>query len=200
MKKVDFPFWDDQTDGIVVEINRVTAQCKSVMKKMKTKDITKEEFEIFLDNLCKTLNQWTGHTYVGKEKEKQLQKAFHGFFAALLNFLLECQKLENERLCDFANEVLFRGTVYRYLGHGYPDDDLNEKIEPRYDNIYASWSKKTDNFYIQSKLYGKKTLLICNIAEPYYGIDLEPFGVVRGEEAEVVFPTIKETIASIQYL
>lgn len=44
------------------------------------------------------------------------------------------------------------------------------------------------------------TLLTCKIDEPYYGIDLEAFGVVRGEEAEVVFPTIKETITEIKYI
>lgn len=31
-------------------------------------------------------------------------------------------------------------------------------------------------------------------------IDLEAFGVVRGEEAEVVFSTIKETITEIRYI
>ena len=200
MEKVEFPFWDDQTDKVITEIYRVTAQCKSVMTKIKTKDITHVEFEIFWDNLGKTLNQWTGHTYVGKEKEKHLQKAFQTFFVALQSFLMECQKLENVNFCEFANEVLYRGVAYRYLGYGYPDDALDKKIEPRYDGIYVSWSKTPENIYIQSKLYGKKTLIICNIDEPYYGIDLEPFGVVRGDEAEVVFPTIKEAIVDVQYL
>lgn len=44
------------------------------------------------------------------------------------------------------------------------------------------------------------TLLTYKIDEPYYGIDLEAFGVVRGEEAEVVFPTIKETITEIRHI
>lgn len=44
------------------------------------------------------------------------------------------------------------------------------------------------------------TLLTCKVDEPYYGIDLEVFGVVRGQEAEVVFQTIKETITEIRYI
>ena len=200
MEKVEFPFWDAQTDKVITEIYRVTAQCKSVMTKIKTKDITNVEFEIFWDNLGKTLNQWTGHTYVGEEKKKHLQKAFQTFFVALLSFLMECQKLENVNFCEFANKVLYRGVAYRYLGHGHPDDALDKKIEPRYDGIYVSWSKTPENIYIQNKLYGKKTLIICNIDEPYYGIDLEPFDVVHGDEAEVVFPTIKEAIVDVQYL
>lgn len=31
-------------------------------------------------------------------------------------------------------------------------------------------------------------------------IDLEAFGVVRSQEAEVVFPTIKETITQVKYI
>lgn len=44
------------------------------------------------------------------------------------------------------------------------------------------------------------TLLTCRIDEPYYGTDLEVFGAVRGNEAEVVFPTIRETITDIKYI
>lgn len=43
-------------------------------------------------------------------------------------------------------------------------------------------------------------LLTCKIEEPYYGIDLEAFGVVRDQEAEVVFSTIKETITEVKYI
>lgn len=44
------------------------------------------------------------------------------------------------------------------------------------------------------------TLLACKVDELYYGIDLEAFGVVRGQEAEVVFQTIKEAITEIRYV
>ena len=45
------------------------------------------------------------------------------------------------------------------------------------------WSKQPQNHYIENKLYGTMTLLTCKVDEPYYGIDLEVFGVVRGQEA-----------------
>ena len=50
-------------------------------------------------------------------------------------------------------------------------------------NIYVLWSKQPQNHYIENKLYGTMTLLTCKVDEPYYGIDLEVFGVVRGQEA-----------------
>ena len=103
-------------------------------------------------------------------------------------------------LKSFSDEVLYRGSLYRYLGKGSAEENADKRIEPQYDNIYVSWSKQPKNYYIESKLYGTMTLLTCKIDEPYYGIDLEAFGVVRGEEAEVVFPTIKETITEIRYI
>lgn len=56
------------------------------------------------------------------------------------------------------------------------------------------------NHYIESKLYGTMTLLTCEASEPHYGIDLNAFGVVRGDEAEVVFPTIADAITNIEYI
>lgn len=103
-------------------------------------------------------------------------------------------------LKSFSDEVLYRGSLYRHLGKGSVEGNTDKRIEPQYDNIYVSWSKQPKNYYIESKLYGTMTLLTCKIDEPYYGIDLEAFGVVRGEEAEGVFPTIKETITEIRYI
>jgi len=42
--------------------------------------------------------------------------------------------------------------------------------------------------------------MTCMISEPYYSIDLEAFGVVKGDEAEVVFPTLQETLTIIGYI
>ena len=80
------------------------------------------------------------------------------------------------------------------------EENANKRVEPQYNNIYVSWSKQPQNHYIENKLYGTMTLLTCKVDEPYYGIDLEAFGVVRGQEAEVVFPTIKETITEVKYI
>lgn len=200
MNKVCFPLWDNEVDKSITEIYRVTAQFKRVGERLEKHSISYEEFELFSNNIYQTLNFWTGHTYVGKKKQKALQKAFQAFFEALYSFLFTCRKLDNSMLQKFANESLYHGVLYRYLGHGSADDNIDNKVEPVYNNIYVSWSKKPQNYYIESKLYGVMTLLTCNIIEPYYGIDLEPFGVVRGDEAEVVFPTIKETITDITYI
>lgn len=205
MNKANFPMWDNEADKVLNEINRVSAQIKSVQKKLPTNDIMcgDEDFKIFYDNVCQTLNYWTGHTYVGHKKSKSIQKAFQVFFETLYDFLLFCQREDKSflhPLKDLADAALYRGTIYRYLGHCSVDNDMESKVEPEYNGIYVSWSKKSNNHYIQSKLYGTKTLMTCLISEPYYGIDLEAFGVVRGDEAEVVFPTLQDTLTSIEYI
>ena len=204
MKKVCFPQWDEE-DKVTNEINCVTAQIKSVKNKLPTNDITYGDynFRIFKDNVRQTLGFWTGRTYVGYKKGKAVQKAFQAFFEALYNFLLFCQKENNSfnhALKDFADRTLYQGKVYRYIGHCAEDNDFESKVEPEFNNIYVSWSKKPDNNYIQNKLYGTKTLITCVIVEPYYGIDLDVFGVVRADETEVVFPTVREMITGIKYL
>ena len=173
---------------------------QNVGVRLKTNDIFNEDFSVFLDNVYETLKYWTGHTYIGQEKDKALQKAYQTFFEALYKFLFICREFGNPMLKSFSDEVLYRGSLYRYLGKGSVEENTDKRIEPQYDNIYVSWSKQPKNYYIESKLYGTMTLLTCKIDEPYYGIDLEAFGVVRGEEAEVVFPTIKETITEIRYI
>lgn len=205
MKKANFSMWDNEVDKAVNEINCVTAQIKSVHKKLSTNGMMygDDNFKVFILNVCETLNYWTGHTYVGCKKSKPIQKAFQAFFEALYDFLLFCQREDKSffhLLKDLADTALYRGTLYRYLGHCSYDNDTEDKVEPEYNDIYVSWSKKPNNNYIQSKLYGTKTLMTCVLVEPYYGIDLEVFGVVKGDEAEVVFPTVKETITDIEYL
>lgn len=200
MNKVNFPVFSDEIDKAITEIYRVEGQIKSVSGKLKTNDISNVDFEVFLDNVWETLCYWTGKTYVGINKDKSIQKAFQSFFEELYCFLLSCRELDNPSLRDFANVALYRGNVYRYLGHGLVGENGDERVEPLYNNIYVSWSKQSKNQYIENKLHGTMTLLTCKIDEPYYGIDLKAFGVVRGQEAEVVFPTIKETITDIKYM
>lgn len=204
MNKVCFPLWNNETEKAINEINRVTAQIKNVQKKLPTNDIIygNDNFKIFFDNVCQTLSFWTGRTYVGCKKSKSIQKAFQAFFEALHDFLLFCQREDKSflhPLKDLADDAFYQGTIYRYLGHCSDDNDTKSKVEPEYNDIYVSWSKKSNNHYIQSKLYGTRTLLICDIIAPYYGIDLEAFGIVKGDEAEVVFPTVKEMITDIKY-
>lgn len=200
MNRAEFPFWDNEVEKAITEIYRVKSQMQSVGVRLKTNDISNEDFSVFLNNVYETLNYWTGHTYIGQKKDKTLQKAYQTFFETLYDFLFICRELGNPMLKSFADEVLYRGLLYRYLGNGTVEENADKRVEPQYNNIYVSWSKQPKNCYIESKLYGTMTLLTCKIDEPYYGIDLEAFGVVRGQEAEVVFPTIKETITEVKYI
>lgn len=199
MNKVNFPAWDDDVEVIITEIYRVAAQIQSVEKRMRTYDIPDDDLLVLFENVRLTLSQWTGHTYIGHKKDKPIEKAFQRFFEALYKFLFLCRNLDNCEFQEFANMALYRGTLYRYLGHGSVED-IDYITEPKYNNIYVSWSKHSKNCHIERKLYGTITFLVCRVDIPFYGIDLEAFDVVRGEEAEVVFPTIKETITDIKYL
>lgn len=205
MNRVEFPIWSDEIEKSSAEIYRVTAQIKSVQKKLSTNDIlcSDDNFQIFYDNVCDTLNFWAGCTYVGRVKNKQIKKSFQAFFEALYDFLIFCKTQDNrfQRLLGkFADDALYQGTLYRYLGHGSSVDNIDKAIEPEYNNIWVSWSKNPTNSYVMSKLYGLKTILTCEVNGNHYGIDLNAFGVVKGEEAEVVFPTIKEMVTNIDYI
>ena len=91
--KVDFPFWDDEGKKAITEIYRVKNQMQNVGVRLKTNDISNEDFSVFLDNVYETLKYWTGHTYIGQEKDKALQKAYQTFFEALYKFLLFAENL-----------------------------------------------------------------------------------------------------------
>lgn len=200
MNKVNFSAWDNEVDQNIKEIYRVTDQIKNIGKRLKINDVTFDAFQTLYENICETLNFWTGRTYVGQKKSKAVQKAFQAFFETLYAFLFICRDLNNSTLQDLAHESLYHGVLYRYLGHGSVEEDIDSKVEPQYNNIYVSWSKQPQNHYIESKLYGTMTLLTCEVSEPHYGIDLNAFGVVRGDEAEVVFPTIADAITNIEYI
>lgn len=200
MNKVNFSVWDNEVANNVKEIYRVTDQIQNIGKRLKTNGVAYDTLQALYRNICETLNFWTGHTYVGRRKQPQIQKAFQTFFEALYDFLFICRDSDNSTLQDLANKSLYRGTLYRYLGHGSLDDNIDSNVEPEYNNIYVSWSKKPQNHYIKSKLYGTMTLLTCDVSEPHYGIDLNVFGVVRGAEVEVVFPTFADAIKNIEYI
>lgn len=197
MNKVNFPVWSDQIEEAIKELNRVTSQFVQVRKKFLSGSMTNSIWLIFSNNICAALSYWTGNTYVGCRKEKSLERAFQRFFEALYDFLLFCKNIDNPALNKIAEESLYKGTLYRYLGHGI-SKNANQEIIPEYNGIYVSWSKSPDNAYLQSKLYGIKILLTCECDDTYYGIDLEYFGVSRNSEHEVVFPTLKNKITNVQ--
>ncbi len=170
MNKVNFPFWDDEVEKAIKEIYRGKSQMKSIGVRLKTNDISDEDFSVFLNNVYEILKYWTGHTYIGQKKDKALQKAYQTFFEALYDFLFICRELGNPLLKSFSDEVLYRGLLYRYLGYGSVEENADKRVEPQYNNIYVSWSKQPKNHYIESKLYGTMTLVTCKIEDHIMGL------------------------------
>lgn len=158
------------------------------------------DFRYIWERIIIVLNDWTGNTWVGIKKEKNRVIEFQKFFIALHELIIFLQNLSDidpiEK--DFVNKAIYHGYIYRYLGSGKVE---NEKIiKPKFNNIYVSWSKNSTSCYIEGKLYGPITWIACNIEHPYFGIDLEKIGGSRGNEKEVVFPTIKKFVTEIKYI
>ena len=183
----------DQMDKIIKGISEAT---QNIAAYRKSQNREPEILSELGDDLKAVCCFWTGKTYIGSPKAEPIKMAFQAFFEELMQLLL-CMK--DSRLNfeeSVANAMLYRGTVYRYLGKSYPSDEV---VVPCYDGIYVSWSKQDGNSYLLSKLYGPISKLTCEIAEPMYGIDLDILECVRGNEREVVFPTIEQCIVEIQY-
>lgn len=186
------------------KIRSVANQLKSVSKRINTPMVSQIDFNTMDNNIQNCLFFWTGHTFVGHKKGQQLSDAFQDFFNSLYSLLIECKKSTNKEWRDIANEVLYEGKLYRVLGYDSSQDNIETIINPEYNNIWVSWSKKElrENHYFNSKLYGCKTYLTCDTRKSnnIYGIDLTYFCVTTPNEEEVVFPTIKETIINVEYI
>lgn len=191
------------------KIHRISCQIQSATKKIIRCVLTEDQANTLLENIITVLNHWAGSTYVGSEKNSDLSKAFQAFFKVLYQLLLELSNIGG--FGEAVKSSLYRGKIYRYLGHS-SSTDCNNKIEPKYNDIYVSWSKQPNNSYLESKLYGTMTWMSAEIVDPFLGIDLEGLeetiyrltgiecSISRGNEHEVVFPTIKECIMEIRYI
>lgn len=168
--------------------------------------LTNDDFKVLIDNIYQVLSKWTGGTWVGQPKEKELSDSFQIFFDKLFKFLVMF-RYQNKLGSEMAEKMLYSGRLYRYLGHPSGSDNYDSRIEPKYNDIWVSWSKKDvrDIGYFNSKLFGTKTVLICDVTDKM-GIDIggfdEMFGthLVRGEESEVVYPTFEDAVKDIIYL
>lgn len=186
--------WSDETDKIIKGISEATENIKVYRKfSERIPDMLLE----LGDDIGAVCRFWTGSTYVGSPKKEEIKNAFQLFFENLMELLLSMHESELDFEKRVAKAMLYRGTVYRYLGHNYVTDEV---VVPAYDNVYVSWNKEEENAYLLGKLYGPVTKMACEIAEPLYGIDLEVLECCRGTEREVVFPTIEECITEINYL
>ena len=200
MNKAVFPSWSDEIDKTVVELIRVRNQIDSTVRAIKRRSVTSEMLSDLGYNLGEALSWWTGHTYVGVEKDKKLKKSFQYFYESLYDFLLVCRSSNISVLHNLAEHALYQGTVYRYLG--YSSNSRLSKVAPKeveYDGVFVSWSKDAVIPYVESKLCGTLTRVTCNISGDKYGIDLTAFGVSKGAESEVVFPTLKEYVTNVEY-
>ena len=186
--------WGDDTEQIVKGVTEATNNIISYHNNPNTSKNMLLELVNDIQSIC---NFWTGNTYVGKPKTVIVKNIFQSFFDELMQLLLTMKYSEKVYEVNFAHKLLYRGTVYRYLGNDYLTD---KTVSPIYDNIYVSWSKEPKNNYILSKLYGTITWISCEISEPLYGIDLDMIGCSRGNEHEVVFPTIEKYITEIKYI
>lgn len=200
MNEIELSAWSNNYRENANEILRVANQIRKVNERLSIGGVTIEQMETLDNNIITVLNNWVGSTYVGKRKEKVLKRAYQAFFEALYEWLFCLKRIPDEDIQQFVGDALFQGTLYRYLGYGDCEDNIEERIEPIYDKYYVSWSKKEKNSYFESKLYGMITHITCELKNMHYGIDLNAFGMGREHEQEVVFPTIKDTITNVKYI
>ena len=119
-----------------------------------TKQIRKCIDEEHMDKLCgqyicDACNFWKGNTYVGIKKDQIIQNAFQTFFEEFMKLLLTLKNSSSSTQLDkdIANELLYQGEIFRYLGHG-DSSKFNENLELQYNDLYASWSKNAQSNYL----------------------------------------------------
>lgn len=182
-------------------VKNATSEIRYYIQERKTGSFRKKEFKALRDAINRALDKWVGGEDVGVRKTIEEEQVFQEFFTAFTELLsafsgnpASLSKAER----TFLQKAVFHGTVYRYLGS--IEHDNTERIEPKYNDIFVSWSKNPESTYVESKLYYPITKMQCEIKPPSYGIDLSIFLNRREHEAEVVFPTVKELITDIQYI
>jgi len=92
---------------------------KDYMKNRFSHAFEKDELITIAVEMNYILLNWTGHTYVGRKKDCDMEKFYQDFFVCIHKFLKYCEK-NSEKLSEmeksFAEKVMYRGIVYRYLG------------------------------------------------------------------------------------
>ncbi|MCR5833005.1 MAG: hypothetical protein K6G36_03720 [Candidatus Saccharibacteria bacterium] len=161
-----------------------------------------EFFDELKEYIRDVVSLWVGETNIGVPKTAPVEQVFQSFYTELMALLLMLKNNTNS-LTDaektFTEALLYRGKVYRYLGR--KDIKIRKPIMPMYNSVYVSWSKRKElTSYAKSKYRGVKTLLSAEILEDY-GIDLDYFDLVQQKtENEVVYPTNKKAILSIEFV
>ena len=189
--------WSDDIPEIVKAVDEAT---NNISVYYDSTDNSANALENLYEDIREVCNFWTGKTYVGDRKDDEIAQVFQNFFETLMKLLFKMKDSEKNYESKFANTLLYQGKVYRYLGYCSSRDIKKKPIQPKYNEIYVSWSKEPKNGYIESKLYGKMTWIEAEIKPPYFGIDLETIGSSRGNEKEVVFPTLKDCVTNKKYI
>ena len=170
---------------------------------------------LFVDMIChimEVLSKWTGQTWIGRKKDKKTEKVFQNFFEALnslIGYINLFEKMMSDEEKEFAMLATYNGVLYRYMGSGNLGN--KECVEIEYNGVYVSWSKNEQNSYIENKLYGPWLRIKAQTLPFDYAIDLEGIDkfyqiitgddnrVVRGNEREVVYPAIKDSVLEVTY-
>lgn len=200
MKQIQLNIWhhDDDLENshkIISVANQIKSVCGYIDKHG---CFDKSKMTPLCDNIYDVIDYWVRYTYVGQEKTAKLKSAYQQFFNELYHFVILCSNLPDQDVREFANSALYEGTLYRLLGHG-TTKNRRRSVKPIYDGIWVSWNKKPNNRYLESKLYGTKTKLICCTGD-IKGLDLSAFVQCAGNEEEVVYPTLKECIINVEYV
>lgn len=211
MEVYELSHWADDYIENAQKIHGIACQIQTYTKRIEHGQ-TQDQGKPLMQNIAVVLDYWTGATYVGDKKKSQLVKAFQAFFKALYEFIIECRRNDRYFNIKKSEEILYRGSIYRYLGHRIDDIPDNSIIEPIYNDIYVSWSKNQHDINIEKKLRYPMTWMAAEIKEPDYGIDLVGLSKAISEladvkhrmaitdEREVVFPTKSECITGIKYI
>lgn len=193
MKEIEFDAGDQMyPENACNKIDTVTSQIAEITNR---DGCSFRQSNVLYGNIASVITHWIGAFHAGWPKEECLQKSFYEFYKRLLEFLLK-----------FQPDKLYQGRIYRYIGYSsedYQDEFLiNSVVNPKKPygtKYYSSWSKTKNLPTITKDLIGPKTLLICDIPDNMYGIDLSKFVYDSRKEKEIVFPTLLSFI-KIEYI
>lgn len=203
MEKIQYPQGYCNNEAIVDALHKTKEQFDIVKKIVQNGGSPSQEYiEVFYIDTQRAIQWWITYTYVGKEKPDQIKIAFQDFYQSLYQLLLAFKKSEVCVLRQFADEALYQGVIYRWLGYGESCASMETARNIIYDNIYVSWSKKPNiPKSIKDKLYGTITKITCEISGKYFAIDLMAFfNKPINDEDEIVFPTVKKLVTKTEVI
>lgn len=199
LRKISFNGCKDNLIDYVGEITEATAQIRAEFDFLVKTNSPSPNHSLVLDNMQSVLSVWQSNTYLGVMKPSVLRSVFHRFFEAVLDLILTMRSSISEDDRDYANNSLYQGRVYRWLGYSGGEDEDKDVIV-NYDNLYASWSTLPRCSYTLSKLYGKVKRVTLDIPVGHFGLYLPVLSCefTKVHEQEVVFPVLEEYVVAVE--